>query len=172
MLRLYRSLLALYPAAFRDQFEAEMIEVFTLVDTEPRKKITERFQLCLRETMGLLAGALREHVREIGTDKWLQFPTRRFTMRNEFRFPKTTAVLMTIILAGVIMAIRKGEAIEASLPHVSQPIAPIHSAPSYLLPGVIAGFLFFYAAGLIGWAILFMLRRSGVHRLDEMRLEK
>lgn len=93
-------------------------------------------------------------------------------MRDGFRFPKTTAILMTVILAGVIMAIRKGEAIEASLPHVSAPIAPIHSAPSYLLPGVVAGFLFFYATGLVGWAILFALRRSGVHRLDEMPLEK
>jgi len=93
-------------------------------------------------------------------------------MRNGFRFPKATAILMTIILAGVVVAIRKGEAISASLPNVSQPIAPIHSAPSYLLPGVIAGFVFFYAAGLIGWAILFALRRSGVHRLDEMPLGK
>lgn len=89
-------------------------------------------------------------------------------MHNGFRFPKSTAVLMTIILAGVILAIRKGEAIAASLPNVSQPIAPIHSAPSYLLPGVIAGFIFFYAAGLTGWAILFALRRSGVHRLADI----
>jgi hypothetical protein len=29
------------------------------------------------------------------------------------------------------------------------------------------GLATFYAAGLIGWAILFALRRSGVHRLDE-----
>jgi hypothetical protein len=34
-------------------------------------------------------------------------------MRTEFRFPKTTAVLMTIILAGVISAIQTGEAIQA-----------------------------------------------------------
>jgi hypothetical protein len=174
MLRLYRSLLALYPAAYRDQFEAEMIEVLMRVQTgNAARKITDRSLLCLREAAGLFAGALREHSRKVGGGKWLPFPiTRRVTMHNEFRFPKTTAVLMTIILAGVIMAIRKGEAIEASLPHVSPPIAPIHSAPSYLLPGVVAGFLFFYAAGLIGWAILFALRRSGVHRLDEMPLEK
>lgn len=93
-------------------------------------------------------------------------------MRNGFRFPKSTAILMTIILAGVIAAIRKGEAIAASLPHVSQPIAPIHSTPSYLLPGVIAGFIFFYAAGLTGWAILFALRRSGVHRLCNLSEQK
>jgi hypothetical protein len=27
--------------------------------------------------------------------------------------------------------------------------------------------VFFYAAGMIGWAILFAMRRSGVHRLEE-----
>ena len=89
-------------------------------------------------------------------------------MRNGFRFPRTTAVLMTIILAGVIVAIRMGEAIATSLPSFSQPITPIHPAHSYLLPGVVEGFLFFYAAGLAGWAIVFALRRSGVHRLAQM----
>jgi hypothetical protein len=28
--------------------------------------------------------------------------------------------------------------------------------------------LAFYALGMIGWAILFAMRRSGVHRLGEM----
>jgi hypothetical protein len=173
MLRLYRRLLALYPAAYREQFTEEMVAVFSDIYAEAvTQEMRARALLYLREALGLLAGALHEHARALGAGIWMDVSPRRFSMRNEFRFPKTTAVLMTIILAGVIMAIRKGEAIEASLPHVSQPIAPIHSAPSYLLPGVVAGFLFFYAAGLIGWAILFALRRSGVHRLDEMRLEK
>ena len=93
-------------------------------------------------------------------------------MQDGFRFPKSTAILMTIILAGVVVAIRKGEAIAASLPNVSQPIRPIHSVPSYLLPGVIAGFIFFYAAGLTGWAILLALRRSGIHRLADLSEQK
>lgn len=93
-------------------------------------------------------------------------------MRNGFRFPKSTAVLMTIILAGVIVAIRKGEVIATTLPPFSQPITPIHPAHSYLLPGVIAGILFFYAVGLAGWAIVFALRRSGIHRLAEMSGEQ
>jgi hypothetical protein len=33
-------------------------------------------------------------------------------------------------------------------------------------------FALFYAAGLIGWAILFALRRSGVHRLAGMSTEQ
>jgi len=89
-------------------------------------------------------------------------------MRNGFRFPKVTIVFMALILAGVVVAIRKGEAIATSLPDFSQPVTPIHSGHSYLLPGVFAGFIFFYAAGLVGWAIVFALRRSGVHRLADM----
>jgi hypothetical protein len=177
-MRLYRGLLALYPTAYREQFGEEMIAVLSEMQVEfAAKNSWQRTAWWMRETAGLLCGVLREHARALGASDWLAFSTlasstRRFTMHNGFRFPRTTAVLMTIILAGVIVAIRKGEAIEASLPHVSQPIAPIHSAPSYLLPGVVAGFLFFYAAGLIGWAILFALHRSGVHRLDEMSMEK
>jgi len=92
-------------------------------------------------------------------------------MRNEFRFPKTTAVLMTIILAGVVLAIQRGEAIQGSLPYANPPVGPIHPVHSALLPGVLFGLAFFYAAGLIGWAILFALRRSGVHRLDETSVQ-
>ena len=86
-------------------------------------------------------------------------------MRNEFRFPKATALLMAIILAGVLVAIQKGESIEASLPHVSPPIGPIQSVHSTLLSGVILWWLLFVAMGMVGWAILFAMRRSGVHRL-------
>ena len=174
MLTVCRSLLRLYPAEYREQFGEEMFTVLRDVRSESaNKRFIARGRFYIREILGLMSGAVREHLR-ILTDPHVELPlsTGRFAMRNGFRFPKSTAILMTIILAGVIVAIRKGEAIAASLPNVSQPVAPIHSAPSYLLPGVVAGFIFFYAAGLIGWAIVFALRRSGVHRLDEMRLEK
>ena len=88
-------------------------------------------------------------------------------MRTEFRFPKITAVLMTIILAGILVAIRKAEGIEASL---SSPSAP--TLVTNLLPGVAIGLAAFYAAGLLVWAILFALRRSGMHRLDDMSIEQ
>src|SRR6266700_1900425 len=38
---------------------------------------------------------------------------------------------------------------------------------SVLLGGIVLGLAFFYAAGMIGWAVLFAMRRSGVHRLAE-----
>ena len=88
-------------------------------------------------------------------------------MQSQFRFPKTTAVLMTIILAGVLVAIKRGEAIEASLANVSA-----SHLQTNMLPGVAMGLAAFYAAGLIGWSILFALRRSGVHRLDQVSSEQ
>ena len=90
-------------------------------------------------------------------------------MRTEFRFPRTTAILMTIILAGILVAIRKAEAIEASLAGVN--VGPMHTVQTNLLPGVAIGLASFYAAGLLVWSILFALRRSGVHRLDDVSIE-
>jgi hypothetical protein len=170
MLTVSRGLLRLYPAEYRKQFGEEMFALLVDLRAEnANRTFIQRAKFYLRETAGLMCGALREHLRILaGADAGLALPMRRFAMQNGFRFPKSTAILMTIILAGVVVAIRKGEAIAASLPHVSQPIQPIHSAPSYLLPGVIAGFIFFYAAGLAGWAILFALRRSGIHRLADL----
>jgi hypothetical protein len=95
-------------------------------------------------------------------------------MRNGFRFPKTTIVFMTLILGGVLTAIKKGEDIATSVPQDIGPIAPLHIQPvhSILLGGMPLFFAFFYAAGLIGWAIMFALRRSGVHRMADMSGER
>jgi hypothetical protein len=61
MLGLYRGLLRLYPASYRNQFGDEMIEVFREIETEPEKKSrAARGILCLREVAGLLSGALRD----------------------------------------------------------------------------------------------------------------
>jgi hypothetical protein len=168
-LSLYRHLLRLYPAFYRERFGEEMLAVFCELQAETSTKgmIAQSF-FCVRETAGVMAGALRERWQVVGGGHvWLLFSNRRFTMRTEFRFPKATAVLMTIILAGVVLAIERGEAIQASLPDVNPPVGPIHPVHSTLLPGVVLGLALFYAAGLIGWAILFAMRRSGVHRLDE-----
>ena len=78
-------------------------------------------------------------------------------MRTEFRFPKTTAVLMTISLAGVLVAIKKGEGIEAAVANVNPPGTILQTN---LLPGIAMCLAAFYAAGLIGWAILFAVNCS------------
>ena len=88
-------------------------------------------------------------------------------MTSQFRFPKTTAVLMMIILAGVILAIKKGEAI-ATLPYANPPIPPIQPDYLRLLPSLAFMFLAAYAVAGLGWMVLFLLRRTGLHRLSEM----
>src|SRR5579871_910666 len=170
MLLVYRKLLGLYPAEHRQQFSEEMIAVFEDLRSESNdEKLIARGLFWAREITGLISGATREHLRAlIGSHARLPLTKRRFTMRNGFRFPKTTIVFMALILGCVVWAIKKGEDIAASLPHVSPPIGPIQPAHSTLLPPIALYLAVFYLAGLIGWAILFALHRSGMHRLDEI----
>jgi hypothetical protein len=160
----------LYPAEHREQFSEEMIAVLQDLHTENSdEKLIARTLFWTREIAGLMSGAAREHLHALlGTHARLSLAKRRFTMRNGFRFPKATIVFMALILACVVWAIKKGEDIAASLPHVSPPIGPIQPAHSVLLPPIALYLAIFYLAGLGGWAILFALHRSGVHRLDEI----
>jgi hypothetical protein len=174
MRRIYQALLRLYPVAYQTRFGEEMMFVFSeALAGATARSVVQRGIFCVRETMGLLFGAFREHVGSFDSGRlWLPFSIRRFTMQREFRFPRSTAVLMTIILAGVVLAIEKGKAIQASLPHVNPQIGPIQPTQHYFLAAVALVFAFFYAAGLIGWAIVFALHRSGVHRLADMSAEQ
>lgn len=171
MVPIYRTLLRLYPAEYRQRFGEEMLTVLAEAREEAagRERFT-RGRLVVRETGGLLMGAFRERLRVL-TDiqDELSFADWRFAMRNGFRFPKVTIVFMLLILGGVLTAIKKGQDIAASVPDVNPPL-PVHiqSVHSILLGGMPLFFAFFYAAGLIGWAILFALRRSGVHRLADI----
>jgi hypothetical protein len=147
-----------------------MIAVFRDVDADAHKKgglATARFWL--REVTGLLRGAVAEHARRILGNS-IPFPVsfRRFPMRSHFRFPKTTVFLMTVILAGVVLAIEKADAIRASVQDVNPPVVTIQPTHQTFLPTFVLMFLSVYLAGALGWVILFALRRSGVHRLSEM----
>jgi hypothetical protein len=171
MLSLYRCLLYLYPAPYRYEYGDEMASVFRELQSETRRKgLLPRGTFLLREFTGLLHGAIEEHSRAIAGSNLL-FPSssKRFTMRSEFRFPKATPVLMTIILAGVILTIEKATAIRESLPLAyPQQLPPIQPGHRTFFPAMAVIFLLAYAAAVIGWAVLFALRRSGVHRLSEM----
>ena len=171
MLAIYRKLLRLYPAEHRELFSEEMLSVLTEERSEIRdRKLLAKGRLVLRETAGLLMGALREHFRALTEiHEELSFATGRFAMRNGFRFPISTIVFMALILACVMWAIQKGEDIATSVPNVNPPL-PVHIQPihSILLGGMPLFFAIFYAAGLIGWGILYALRRSGVHRLADV----
>lgn len=92
-------------------------------------------------------------------------------MHSQFRFPHSTWVLMTIILAGVIVAIEKASAIAASLPHSSPRLPPIQPAGYAHLQGLVALFAAVYLLAALVWAVLFALRRSGLHRLSALNTE-
>jgi len=170
MLRLYHCLLALYPASYRSQYGGEMLSVLREVEIEAAQaKTWARISLRVREIGGLLSGALTEHTRQV-TGFYpapVLFP-RRPRMRTEFRFPKATAILMTIILGAVIMAIEKAKAISDSLPPSSTPIPPIQpehfsTVTTFL---VVLGLAISMAA--VGWLVAFSLRRSGVQRFSDV----
>jgi hypothetical protein len=159
MLAVYKHLLRLYPASHRKEFSEEMFTAFCRLQADAvRSGFPRRVRFYLREGGGLLRGALSEN--------WREFAKRRFDMRDEFRFPKSTWILMTIILAGVVMAIARGEAISVSVPPMNPELPPIHPARE-LLSNWGLSFLMMYAVGVIVGAILFVLRRSGALRLQK-----
>jgi hypothetical protein len=172
MLSLYEHLLRLYPGPYRQQFADEMLSVFNQLQCEnsihPRLR---RGIFYVREIAGVLRGAAGERYRSLrGED--LGLFEGGFMMRDGFRFPKATAVLMTLILAGIVVAIQKGEAIQASLPASNPQIGPIQPVHSVMLSSIVSSLLIFYAAGSIGWIILLALRKFRIHRLDEIPSQK
>ena len=174
MRSVYLGLMQLYPTRYREQFGEEMATVFEDLSADQiDKTVLSRCAFFAREIAGLIAGAAKERLRILfGDDLGLSLPTRRFTVRNGFRFPKTTAVLMTIILAGVMMAIKMGTEISGSLPHDGGQVGPIHPVHQTLVSAIPMILISFYAMGLACWAILFALRRSGIHRLEDISGER
>lgn len=153
---IYARILRLYPARCRREFADEMTSVFEAALTDVRgQNSVARLRFYVRESLGLVCGALREHFRE--------FKIGRFRMRGEFRFPKATWILMTLILAGVIVAIEMGQAISASVPDPGPAIPPIMSSPHTLVGGIAVLSGAMYVLGLLAGGILFMLRRKAEH---------
>lgn len=163
MLIFYRCLLYLYPGLYRREFADEMISVFRDVQADVRGgSLLERISFRVRETEGLLAGALHEHLRIITvSDQPIIFT--RSDMRPEFRFPRSTVFLMALIFAGVILAMEKANTIQLKYAAGAGSIWP--SLPWFL------GFtvLFTCAGAMAVWGILFALGRTGVQRLANIQ---
>jgi hypothetical protein len=75
---------------------------------------------------------------------------------------------MTVILAGVVLAIQRADAIRASVRDVNPPVVTIQPTHLTFLPTFALMFLMVYIAGALGWVVIFALRRSGVHRLADV----
>jgi hypothetical protein len=166
MVTIYRCLLRLYPAAYRSEYADEMISVFLQAYCAAKNsKTTARVVFSAREAAGLLHGALREQSRSIlGPNNWISL--RRFNMRVEFRFPRSTVFLMSAILAGVLLTIEKARGIQLK-----------YGSPSdvSMWPGLPWTFLIMLlmvsATAVIVWGVLYVLHRTGVHRLANLQTD-
>ena len=170
MLAIFRTFLRLYPSTYRDEFAEEMLDVLYEVHADPQNKSTfARAIFFARESTGLISGAMEEHARTIfGSFGPSIFPSRRLTMRSEFRFPKATVALMAVILAAILLAMDKARAIQASGPYASPQVGPIRSADFSLFFPLLLALGGACLVGAIGWAIVFALHRSGIHRLSQV----
>ena len=163
MLSFYRCLLYLYPSLYRREYADEMISVFRDAHADvSARSVKEGISFRVRETLGMLAGAVREHSRII-TGSYQSISFRGFDMRPEFRFPWSTVFLMSIIFGGVILAMEKANTIQVKYAAGAGSIWP--SLPWFL--GL--ALLFTCAAAMVGWGILFALGRTGVHRLANIQ---
>jgi hypothetical protein len=163
MLSSYRWLLYLYPSVYRREHADEMISVFRDAQADVSDgSFGERICFRARETSGLLAGAVQEHIRIIG-GSYPMISFKRFNMRPEFRFPRSTVFLMSIIFAGVILAMEKANTIQVKYGAGSGSIWP--SLPWFL--GLTL--LFTCATVMVVWGILFALGRTGAHRLANIQ---
>jgi hypothetical protein len=163
MLSFYRWLLYLYPSLYRREYADEMISVFRDAQAEVSAgSFGERISFRARESGGLLAGALQQHIRIIsGSYQFISFT--RFDMRSEFLFPRSTVFLMSIIFVGVILAMEKANTIQVKYGAGSGSIWP--SLPWFL--GLTL--LFTCAIVVVIWGVLFALGRTGVHRLANIQ---
>jgi hypothetical protein len=160
MLTIYRCLLYLYPKLYRRQFADEMCSVFAEVRSDARTRLAVKISFYAREIGGLLFGALREHQRSaIGPS----FLFRRFNMQPQFRFPRSTVLLMVVIFTGVLLTIAKATTVELAYGETLGSVWPS------LISILICMVVIMFAAAAIGWGILHGLRRSGVHRLADMQ---
>ena len=165
MVRVYRSLLYLYPASCRHEFGDEMEYAFSRARNDVREGggILAAAAFYIRELLGLFAGAFSAHICSLfGFDHWIRF--RRFNMRPGFKFPRSTVFLMCVILAGVVLAIEKAKDITLKYgpPHV---VAVGNPLPWFLLSVLGAAAVIVAAT----WGILFALHRTGMHRLDDVQ---
>jgi hypothetical protein len=87
-------------------------------------------------------------------------------MRTEFRFPVWTISLMLLSLLGVVFAIEQAHRFAAHYSDVATATPLWATVPRIVLPllGLIC------IGGVAGYAILVALRRTGTHRLSDIRI--
>src|SRR5262245_14970890 len=101
MVAFYRRLLRLYPIEYFREYADEMTFVFRQAHEAMRRKSPRmRAAFFWREVYGVITGALRARIcRQDWNCLW------RFEMRAEYRFPRTTILMMLLVLFGIGLAI-------------------------------------------------------------------
>jgi hypothetical protein len=156
-LTVYRWMLCLYPGSYRGEFAEEMTSVFRDAQSALPPALAARISFYRREFCGLLSGAVRAH-----SDRLFgpAIPFRRFDMQPQFRFPRSTVLLMLVIFAGTVLTIAKASSIAGARPGSVWP--SFVSVVALMLLTMCTA-----AAVVVG--ILHALRRSGVYRLENVQ---
>lgn len=164
ILTVYRWLLRLYPARYRRDFGAEMTGVFrdarnSLLPAPARAKapaLAAKISFYWREFSGLLSGALAAHFDGLFGPAT---PFPRFYMQPQFRFPRAAVLLMLVSFGGVVFAIRMTSNVAGD-------------RLGSVWPALVSVFFFMLlamsGAAAVIWVILHRLRRSGLHRLENV----
>ena len=156
-LTVYRWMLCLYPGSYRGEFAEEMTSVFRDAQSALPPALAAKISFYRREFCGLLSGALCAHFDRLFGPA---IPFRRFHMQSQFRFPRSTVLLMLVIFAGTVLTIAKASSIAGATPGSVWP-SFISVVALMLLTMCTA------AAVVVG--ILHALRRSGVYRLENVQ---
>ena len=156
-LTVYRWMLCLYPESYRGEFAEEMTSVFRDAQSTLPPALAAKISFYRREFCGLLSGALRAHLDRLFGPA---IPFRRFDMQPQFRFPRSTVLLMLVIFAGTVLTIAKASSIAGARPGSVWP--SFVSVVALMLLTMCTA-----AAVVVG--ILHALRRSGVYRLENVQ---
>jgi len=152
----YCWLLCLYPGSYRDEFGAEMTSVFRAARSELPPALPAKISFYQREFCGLLSGAMRARFDHLFGPA---IPFGRFSMQPQFRFPRSTVFLMLVIFAGVVLTIRMASSVAGD---------KVGSVWPSLISVLVFMVLTMCAAAAVVCGILHTLRRSGVHRLENV----
>lgn len=162
---LYRRLLFLYPANFREEFGDEMAWVFEQAHNELRREsVFVRAMFLAQELQGVLAGSVRERASGLfgsqNNRSW-----KGGSMESKFRFPRTTLIFMLLSLLAVVLSLQEARVIEL---HYGNNIGMPPEWPMllWIFGRVLLAALVFAAAI---WGIFFALRRSGIQRLEQLK---
>lgn len=162
MLVFYKGLLRLYPSAYRREYADEMISVFRDAQADiSAASFRERLSFGTRESCALLTGAAQEHLRILCNGSPLA-PLTRFNMHPEFRFPRSTVILMLVVFTGVMLTVQKAHTVEVKYGSSLSSMWP--SLPWFLAFVLLVTFA--GAAAILG--ILFALGQTGSQRLANL----